>query len=285
MIVTSHDDRASLDEARAAGADDYVIKPFDTPALLERIEALLGGFRTNFSIDVVRGVPIVTVLRAASGGEEELVGQLHQALVAARRGPSRPVLLDLGRMPDAEPAFVDSIARFARSYSADGGVLGIVISPESPGMQRLFTQVVRCARVHASREAALEAAGSPRGHDASAVLRDPRLGILVEKAGRTTLIRIRRVDLAPEVFERLVEEIDQTEDDVLIEMSGVTSVTPLDVWKLAALAQEVQRRGRAFRLVNPEGGVVELLRAGGLEEVVLRVSRDGATEPLTRSSS
>jgi CheY-like chemotaxis protein len=272
MIVTSHDDRASLDEARAAGADDYVIKPFDTPALLERTEALLGGFRTNFSIDVVRGVPIVTVLRAAAGAEEELVEQLRQALSAASRGPSRPVLVDLGRMPDAEPSLVDAIARFARSFSAGGGVLGIVIPPESHGMQRLFAQVVRWARVHASREAALEAAGSPAGPDASAVLRDPRRGVLVEKAGRTTLFRIRRVDLVAEVFELLAEEIDQTEDDVLIEMTGVTNVTPLDVWKLAALAQEVGRRGRAFRLVNPEGGIVALLESGGLADVVLRTT-------------
>jgi CheY-like chemotaxis protein len=284
MIVTSHDDRASLEEARAAGADDYVIKPFDTPTLVERMEALLGGFRTNFSIDVVGGVPIVTVLSAASGREDELVGQLHQALVAARQGPSRPVLLDLGRMPDAGPSLVDAIARFAKSFSAQGGVLGIVIPPASRGMQRLFAQVVRWARVHASREAALEAAGSPGG-PACAVLRDPRRGVLVEKAGRTTLFRIRRLDFVPEVFELLAEEIDQTEDDVLIEMSGVTNVTPLDVWKLAALAQELRRRGRAFRLVNPEAGAVEVLRSGGLGDFVLRVSRDGVTEPLTRSSS
>jgi len=271
MIVTSHDDRASLQQALAVGVDDYVIKPFDTPALLEKIEALLGGFRSNFSIDVVRGVPIVTVLRAEL--EEGLVDQLRQALVAARRGASRPVIVDLTRMPDAEPALVEAIAKFAKSYSEEGGVLAIVIPPERDGMQRLFTQVVRYARVHASREAALTAAGGVDGPDAAAVLRDPTRGVLVERAGRTTLFRIRRVDFGPGVFELLAEEIDQTRDDVLVEMAGVTEVTPLDVWKLAALAQEVRRGGRAFRLVNPESSIRERLEQGGLAELVLRTTR------------
>jgi CheY-like chemotaxis protein len=281
MIVTSHNDRASLECAYAAGADDYVIKPFDTPTLLEKTEVLLGGFRTNFSIDVVRGVPIVTVLRADPEGE--LVDQLRQALVAARSGPSRPVLVDLTRMPDAEPALVDAIAKFAKSFSEEGGVLGVVIPPQQEGMQRLFALIVRYARVHASREAALKAAGGEESPDASAVLRDPQRGVLVEKAGRTTLFRIRRIDLVSEVFELLAEELDQTTDDVLIEMTGVTGVTPLDVWKLAALAQEVGRGGRAFRLVNPEEPVTELLRSGGLEELVIRSpARD---VPPTRASS
>lgn len=276
MIVTSHNDRTSLQCAYAAGADDYVIKPFDTPTLLEKTAHLLGGYRSNFSIDVVQGVPIVTVL--ASAPEEELVDQLRQALVAARSGPSRPVLVDLSRMPDAEPALVDAIAKFAKSFSEEGGVLGIVIPPQAEGMQRLFALVVRYARVHASREAGLRAAGGSGGGDASAVLRDPQRGVLVEKAGRTTLFRIRRVDLVAEVFELVAEEMDQTADDVLIEMTGVTGVTALDVWKLAALAQEAGRAGRAFRLVDPEPSTAELLRSGGLEDLIMRrPARDAAT--------
>jgi len=111
------------------------------------------------------------------------------------------------------------------------------------------------------------------------MLRDPQRGVLVEKAGRTTLFRIRRVDLVPEVFELLAEEMDQTADDVLIEMTGVTGVTALDVWKLAALAQEAGRAGRAFRLVDPEPSTAELLRSGGLKDLIMRRPARDATTP------
>jgi CheY-like chemotaxis protein len=268
MIVTSHNDRSDLEAAYAVGVDDYLIKPFETDALLEKTEKLLGGFRTNFSIDIVEGVPIVTVLRAEIEGE--LVDQLAQALLAASRGPSRLVLVDLSRMPDAHPSLVDAVATFAKAFAEEGGVLGLVIPDECELMRRLVLQVARHARVHGSREAALQAAGRNTHQRPSSVLRDPYLGVLVETVDRTTTFRIRRVDFSPGVFEFLTEEIGKASTDVLVELEGVTTVTSQDVWKLASLAEQARRGDRSFRIVNPEDSITQLLRAGGLESLVIR---------------
>lgn len=42
LMITSLDDRASVDRAFAVGASDYVTKPFNWPGLRERVRDLLG---------------------------------------------------------------------------------------------------------------------------------------------------------------------------------------------------------------------------------------------------
>jgi hypothetical protein len=143
---------------------------------------------------------------------------------------------------------VDAVATFAKAFAEEGGVLGLVIPDECELMRRLVLQVARHARVHSSRETALQAAGRNTHHRPSSVLRDPYLGVLVETVDRTTTFRIRRVDFSPGVFEFLTEEIGKASTDV----------------------EQARRGDRSFRIVNPEDSITQLLRAGGLESLVIR---------------
>jgi PleD family two-component response regulator len=43
VIVTTHGEQSEVDKARQAGCTDYVTKPIDRQALLEKIRRLVGG--------------------------------------------------------------------------------------------------------------------------------------------------------------------------------------------------------------------------------------------------
>jgi PleD family two-component response regulator len=43
VIVTTHGEQSEVDKARSAGCTDYVTKPIDRQALLEKIRRLIGG--------------------------------------------------------------------------------------------------------------------------------------------------------------------------------------------------------------------------------------------------
>ena len=43
ILLTAKAQEAELERGRAAGADDYIVKPFSPKEMLKRVEALLGG--------------------------------------------------------------------------------------------------------------------------------------------------------------------------------------------------------------------------------------------------
>jgi DNA-binding response OmpR family regulator len=91
IAVTARGDEAARITGLRAGADDYVVKPFSSPELLARIEAVLRRTRALTTEDVVTVGDVVLDLRghraSVAGRPVELARKEFELLAAlARRG-------------------------------------------------------------------------------------------------------------------------------------------------------------------------------------------------------
>jgi CheY-like chemotaxis protein len=287
MIVSSRNDKNTVTAAYTAGVDDYVVKPFDTQLLLEKAANLLGGFRMNFSIDVDREIPVVTVLHSELVGE--IVEQLPQALEMARGGGSRPLVLEMTRVNKVAPEVADTLIEFEKSLREAGGSLEIVRPLKGLGIRSLGARIEPHTRMHDDRNAAIAAARSAfQQTEKRRVPKEPEPadhGVEATTHGTGLVIKIHRKNLGDEVFEVISEAVRKSSAEVLLELRGVTEVTRADAWELAVLAANLKNAGRDFRILDPEQDAMQILRSKGLGGALFRTKKSEAQKSSSSISS
>jgi CheY-like chemotaxis protein len=156
LVMSCDSDMTTVSKAFAAGASEYVVKPFETAQLLEKAEHLLGGFRMDYSIEVERQVPVVTVLN------DELVletlDELPQALRTAQGDTCRPIVLDLSRVRVMNHLVSAAIEHFERRIRELGEFLQIVRPAAGVRASAIFPGITEALRIHSDRQDAVRAA-------------------------------------------------------------------------------------------------------------------------------
>jgi two-component system response regulator MprA len=126
LLVTARDDVADRVTGLDAGADDYLIKPFDSDELLARIRALLRRGRPAGSLRSVGALTLDTQTRHARVGarEIELTAREAALLELLMRRPNTVVTRELALQElwgdDATLGVVDRYVAFLRSKLGDG---------------------------------------------------------------------------------------------------------------------------------------------------------------------
>lgn len=140
LMVTSRNDSGTLAKAKEAGVDDYILKPFETPHLLEKAGELLGGFPMHYDL-TKRGEAIV-VVPLASEFVNAPVNHLRRVLRAAREVASGLVVLDLTSVTKVENRVGVEVLGFLGSCGTDGFELAIIKPEQAMGIRALVGQLV-----------------------------------------------------------------------------------------------------------------------------------------------
>ncbi len=140
LMVTSRNDSGTLAKAKEAGVDDYILKPFETPHLLEKAGELLGGFPMHYDL-TKRGEAIV-VVPLASELANAPVNHLRRVLRAAREVASGLVVLDLTSVTKVENRVGVEVLGFLGSCGTDGFELAIIKPERAMGIRALVGQLV-----------------------------------------------------------------------------------------------------------------------------------------------
>ncbi len=304
MIVSAKNDPQSIAAAYAAGADHYMVKPFNTEELLERVATLVGASRMNFSCELIHDIPVVTVLTDEI--DDAVRNQLQGALVKAHEESRRPVALDLTRVKKLGPAIAE-IAEQCHAQLAERGVgLFVVLPAKGIGVKSLSGRLGRVLRVHevldeAVAEARLQApaafAGPPPAPGSpppppgpTATIRDSRRGVTLETHEDAARLLVQRQTLGDEFFEFVTEIVPDLTVDLHIDLHEVEEISSVDVWEFSALADKLGQKKHKLLLLSPEPSVAEFLNRGGLAKLIaaesdLAVQAPSAASPPTTTSS
>lgn len=294
MMVTSRNDSETLARAQAAGVDDYVLKPFETPRLLEKASELLGGFPMNYDVAVVENSAVVTALTPDLSGAA--VDQLVPALEAAAGATAGTVILDLSRVQKVEARAATILVDFLRAFRNSSGRLEVVRPSKGNGGRALAGRIAEHAEAYESLESAYAACGisegalseplrlgrqttnQPAGSAPRTAPRGartvPTRGVVVESHENVMIVRVTRARLDEEFFEVLSEQIATSQArNLLLEFQQVEALGSTEAWELAALAEKAAGAGRGLRVVNPSGSVTAALEKADLGRLILRTSQ------------
>ncbi len=308
MMVTSRNDSETLVRAQQAGVDDYILKPFETPRLLEKATELLGGFPMNFDISVVENAAVVRALTPELSGTA--TDQLVPALEAAAGATAGSIVLDLSKVTRMEPRATSVLIDFLLAFRRSSGQLEVVRPGKEAGGRALAGRIAEHAEAHETLEAAYRAAGispdapaeslrlgrkaSPRdaatppegaapggtapkekAEPAPKAARSvPTRGVVVESHAKAVIIRVTRAHLDEEFFEALAGQIaESASNNLLLEFQQLESLGSTDLWELAALAEKATAAGRSLRLVNPVPEVAASLEKANLGPLILRTKQ------------
>ena len=295
VIVSAKNDSQSLAAAYAAGADHYMLKPFNTEELLQRVAALMGGSRMNFSCRMIDKIPVLTVLLEEI--DESVRDPLNEAVVAAREKRHGPVVLDLTRVKKLGPVVAEVAEQWHSDLSEKGAGLYVVLPDKGVGVKSLTNRLGVALRVHGVLEEAvaeaqlqaLESAEVPRPPSGSqplpqagqeqpasagsttsaATIRDLRRGVILETREDRARLVVQRQLLGDEFFEFVSDIISDLNADLHIDLREVEEISSVDVWEFSALADKLGRKQRRLFLLSPEPSVADFLHRGGLSEIVV----------------
>jgi DNA-binding response OmpR family regulator len=141
LIVTARTDDKTRAAAAEAGANDYVVKPFDARALLRRATALLEAGSTRTRVPTVSSIRrIITPGVELEDNPKALVVKLKLREISAAlfdvlepeiAKSTRGVLISW-RTPEAAPAdVVDGFAKLAVRLAGEGRALRIANAPDA----------------------------------------------------------------------------------------------------------------------------------------------------------
>jgi CheY-like chemotaxis protein len=275
LMVTSQSDKKSIARAAHAGANDYLAKPFEPAVLLSKAAQLLGGFRMNFSVQSVRGVAVVSVLRPDI--DQSVAGELEEALktAAAVKGP---FVLDFTRVTKIDQAAADAVIRNADERRREGRPIRVVQPGRGIGTRTLAVRLEPHVRMHDSRNEALADAGAtpasleppPAAEPAApAAPAAPRSGCMVDSLGSVVMVRVRGslTDVLADVQAQVFPVPGRT---VLL----TANIGPAEVAALSDLALVLRSAGRILKVVNADAETVRTLEGAGIADLL---AENGAT--------
>ncbi len=289
VVVSAKNDKGTIAAAYAAGAADFVMKPFNNESLLAKVGELLGGHRMNFSMDVVSGIPVVTILHPEF--DENSVQQFKQSLEQARGGGGRPMVVDFSRVRKVVNGVAEAVLAVDAELTKQGGRIAVVASmPRPPGMKAMCTQVEARVKVYAKVEAAVEDVRKTLGESKSGIdaptrsqqiaarIKDSKHGLVLESREHLTFVRLRRKDLAGDVFSSIGDLLPKSAKDVWVDFREVSEFSAKDLGELGTFAEKLSGDGRTLRLVNPIPRLVDALQTAGFGALIAR--SDGASGEL-----
>ena len=259
MLMTSLADTADVVRALAAGADNFVTKPFVPATLVARLRRMLSKRR---SLDEGGGVEFRGSRFAVPDDRARTLDVLLSSLEAMAE---RNVELERSRA-----AAEEALAEARRAVAARDEVIGVV----SHDLRSPLNAVLMAAQIAAAELSQVEheRAGSARARLATIVRSAERMGRLVGDLLDVTRIEAGRMVVAPapESVAALFEEACLAQRP-LADRGGVALRAELDDPALRVLAD----RERAQQvLANLIGNALKFTPAGG--EVTLRAAREGA---------
>jgi len=169
MVVTARNDSEALNEAREAGVDEYVLKPFDAKRLLKKATELLGGYPMNYSLSEHGTVRVLTALSPDLAGEA--VVHLPGAMRASMR-ESEPLVLDLSRVRKVETTAAPQVLAVLEELRVRHVNAHVVPPPPGLGSRAFTSRLIGQVSLHDDLAAAIEALGE----DPSARVRPVRFG-------------------------------------------------------------------------------------------------------------
>ncbi|MGQ0723487.1 MAG: response regulator [Candidatus Eiseniibacteriota bacterium] len=276
LMVTSQSDKKSIARAAHAGANDYLAKPFEPAVLLAKAAQLLGGFRMNFSVQSVRGVPVVSVLRPDI--DQGVAGEMEEALktAAAVKGA---FVLDFSRVTKIDQGAADAVLRHAEERRREGRPIRVVQPGRGIGTRTLAVRLEPHVRMHDSRDDALADAGATPAslevpapaEPAAPVATAPvvRPGCMVDSLGSVVMVRVRGslTDVLADVQAQVFPVAGRT---VLL----TASIGPGEVAALSDLAMVLRSAGRVLKVVNADADTVRTLEGAGFADLL---AENGAT--------
>lgn len=284
LMVTSQSDKKSIARAAHAGANDYLAKPFEPAVLLSKAAQLLGGFRMNFSVQSVRGVAVVSVLRPDV--DQSVTGELEEALKSAA-SVKGAFVLDFSRVTKIDQSAADAVIRHADERRKEGRPIRIVQPGRGIGTRTLAVRLEPHARMHDSREDALADAGAtppslevppavpdaPAAASPPAAPAPPRAGCIVDALGNVVMVRVRG-SLADVLADVQAQVFPLSGRTVLL----TASIGAAEVAALSDLALVLRSAGRILKVVNADPETARTIEGAGMADLL-------AESRATRASS
>jgi CheY-like chemotaxis protein len=301
IVVSAKNDKTTIAAAFAAGASDYTLKPFNNEELLRKVGDLLGGHRMNFTIEVVRGFPVITVLVPEL--DDVILEQFKQSLETARGGGGRPMILDFTRVRKVPPSITDVVIGVDKELAAQGGKLAVVAPARAVGLKSFLSQIESRVKPYETIDAAADALRrslsessanivmhSPaKSESGTARIKDSKRGFVLESRENRTLVRLRRKSLAEDVFEAVSEMLPTSSKDVFVDFREVEEFSSKDLGGIGKLVGKLKQDGRNLLLVNPIPKLAKALESAGLGGLIAQMDpaadkTGGAHAPTAASS-
>lgn len=300
IVVSAKNDKSTIAEAYAAGAADFVFKPFNNEELLAKVGELLGGQRMNFSTEIKRGIPVVSVLPPEL--DESGAEQLRLALETVRGGGGRPMVVDLTRVKRTAIQVADTLLAVEKELASQGGRLAVVASSRVMGLRAMRAKIEAALKVHETVDEAVEdvrstlgeskimrlVTGPAKAESGAARIKDAKHGLVLESRENLTLVWLKRKDLGGNVFEFLSEVLPKNSKNVWVDFREVKEFSPKDLGGLGQFAKNLKSDNRNLLLVNPVPLLVEALQKMGLGGLVTQMDAAPANSgigPSTATSS
>ncbi len=300
IVVSAKNDKTTIAAAYAAGAAEFTLKPFNNEDLLRKVGDLLGGHRMNFTIDVVKGLPVITVLLAEL--DEVALEQFKQSLETARGGGGRPMILDFTRVRKVPPGIIDVVIGVEKELESLGGKLAIVAPARAVGLKSFLTQIDARVKPYETVDAAVEALRRSLGESSGRIaavpvkaesgtsrIKDAKRGFVLESRENLTLVWLRRKTLSEDIFDALGEMLPKSSNDVYVDFREVEEFSSKDVGGIGKLIKKLKGDGRNLLLVNPIPKLADALKSAGFGSLIAQMdsaadSTGGAPAPTTASS-
>ena len=283
IIISAKNDKNTIASAYAAGAADFTVKPFNNEELLFKVGELLGGHRMNFSIDVIQGIPVVTVLIPEF--EEISIEQLRQAIESARGGGGRPMVLDFTRVRKVPPRMTEIVLNVQQELASQGGRVVVVVPNRALGMKTVVDQISPLVKIHESIDSAIEdihrslaeSAHAHAKHESGPTrIKDAKRGVVVEAREDLTLVWVHRKDFGDDVLEFLGDILPKSSTSVYVDCREIREVTPADLKAIEKLIKKLKSDGRGLNLVNPNEEIEEALKKSGYGAHIARMDSSGS---------
>ncbi len=290
IVVSAKNDKATIAAAYAAGAAEFTLKPFNNEDLLRKVGDLLGGHRMNFTIEVVKGLPVITVLLPEL--DEIALEQFKQSLETARGGGGRPMILDFTRVRRVPPGIIDVVTGVEQELAKLGGKLAIVAPARAVGLKSFLSQIVTRVKSFETVDAAAEELRRSLGESSGRIampavpakaesgtsrIKDAKRGLVLESRENLTLVWLRRKSLGEDLFDVLGEMVPKNSKDVYVDFREIEEFESNDLGGLGKLVKKFKGDGRNLLLVNPIPKLAEALRGAGLGGLIAQM--DAATDP------
>lgn len=155
MVVTARNDSDALIEAKEAGVDEFVLKPFDAQRLLRKATALLGGFPMDYALTTYGKIPVLAALAPELAGEA--VRYLRDALAAAQGEAVRCLVIDLSRVKKVDVSSVGQVLAVLNDARRQHVRLHVIPPTQGMGVRSLVERLTGLVDLHRDLPQALVA--------------------------------------------------------------------------------------------------------------------------------